>query len=97
MLSMLTDEKEQTQVIQTHALWDASDAHYTAHWLSMASHAQFEQSFALAWLEPNDVLTLRAEQDAGNDLRAEVCKRHRALALASRQRRSSVYGGTMYR
>ena len=33
-------------------------------------------------LDPDDVLTLRAEQDARRDLRAAVCKRHRAMANA---------------
>ena len=37
LLAMLPDEKQQAQVIQTHALWDSSDKHYTAYWLALAS------------------------------------------------------------
>jgi len=84
MLSMLQDQKQQAQVIQTHARWDSSDSHYTAYWLAIASQSEgFDEIIrARLKLDPEDVLTLRAEQDARKDLRAAVCKRHRALANA---------------
>lgn len=82
LLAMLPDQKQQAQVIQTHALWDSSDSHYTAYWLALASQGERFDEIARARLklDPEDVLTLRAEQDARRDLRAAVCKRHRALA-----------------
>ena len=82
LLAMLPDEKQQAQVIRTHALWDTSDSHYAAYWLALASRGEgFEEIVrARLKLDPEDVLTLRAEQDARKDLRAAVCKRHQALA-----------------
>ncbi|HET9447455.1 MAG TPA: M48 family metalloprotease [Steroidobacteraceae bacterium] len=82
MLAVLQDEKLQAQVIQTHARWDSGDGHYTAYWLSLASQAEgFDEIVrARLALDPEDVLALRAEQDARPDLRAAVCKRHRAMA-----------------
>lgn len=82
MLAMLQDEKQQAQVIRTHARWDSSDGHYTGYWLSLASSTEWFDEIVRARLklDPEDVLTLRAEQDARQDLRAAVCKRHQALA-----------------
>ena len=40
LLSMLQDEKQQAEVIRTHARWDSSDGHYTAYWLSLASQGE---------------------------------------------------------
>jgi hypothetical protein len=84
LLATLQDEKQQAQVIRTHALWDSSDGHYTAYWLALAAQGEgFEEIVhARLKLDPEDVLALRAEQDARSDLRAAVCKRHRALANA---------------
>jgi Zn-dependent protease with chaperone function len=84
VLAMLHDEKQQAQVIRTHARWDSSDGHYTAYWLALAaSTAGFDEIVrARLKADPEDVLALRAEQDARQDLRAAVCKRHRALAGA---------------
>ncbi|HEY7638190.1 MAG TPA: M48 family metallopeptidase [Steroidobacteraceae bacterium] len=85
LLAMLHDEKQQAEVIQTHARWDSSDNHYTAYWLALASRSEAFEQIVRARLkaDPEDVLTLRAEQDARQDLRAAVCKRHQALAAAS--------------
>jgi hypothetical protein len=82
LLSMLKDEKQQAQVIQTHAHWDASDNRYTGYWLALASQGEGFDDIVRARLklDPEDVLTLRAEQDARHDLRGAVCKRHRAMA-----------------
>jgi Zn-dependent protease with chaperone function len=82
LLAVLPDEKQQAEVIRTHALWDTSDSHYAAYWLALASRGEgFEEIVrARLKLDPEDVLTLRAEQDARKDLRAAVCKRHRAMA-----------------
>jgi hypothetical protein len=84
LLAMLQDQKQQAQVIQTHARWDSSESHYAAYWLAIAAqNAGFDEIVrARLKLDPEDVLTLRAEQDARKDLRAAVCKRHRALANA---------------
>jgi Zn-dependent protease with chaperone function len=84
LLSMLPDEKQQAEVIRTHARWDSSDGHYTAYWLSLAAQREgFDEIVrARLKLDPEDVLALRAEQDARSDLRGAVCKRHRALANA---------------
>ena len=84
LLSMLQDQKQQAEVIRTHARWDSIDGHYTAYWLSLASQGEgFDEIVrARLKLDPEDVLALRAEQDARSDLRAAVCKRHRALANA---------------
>lgn len=83
-LFQVVTDKEQIQSVATmHAIWDSSDSRYTAQWLSMAARMpQFEQAIRTRLaLQPNDVFTLRAEQDyVGNDRRAEVCERHRALA-----------------
>jgi len=84
VLSMLKDEKQQADVIRTHARWDSSDTHYTAYWLALASSREGFDEIVRARLkaDPEDVLTLRAEQDARRDLRGAVCKRHRALVSA---------------
>ncbi len=84
LLATLQDKKQQAQVIKTHALWDASDKHYTAYWLALAADGKDFNEIVRARLKlnPEDVLTLRAEQDARQDLRAAVCKRHRQMASA---------------
>jgi hypothetical protein len=84
LLGMLQDQKQQAQVVQTHARWDSSESHYAAYWLALASRNEgFDEIVrARLKLDPEDVLTLRAEQDARKDLRSAVCKRHRALANA---------------
>jgi len=84
VLSMLQDQKQQAQIIQTHARWDSSESHSTAYWLALASQGEGFQEIVRERLkiDPEDVLVLRAEQDARRDLRAAVCKRHRALANA---------------
>lgn len=82
LLSLLTDEKQQAEVIRTHAIWDSSDTHYAAYWLALAARSEEfgEIVRARLKLDPEDVLALRAEQDARKDLRAAVCKRHKAMA-----------------
>jgi Zn-dependent protease with chaperone function len=84
VLQMLGDEKQRAQVIRTHARWDPSDGRDTGYWLALASGAaQFDEIVrGRLKADPQDVLTLRAEQDARQDLRAAVCKRHQAMALA---------------
>ena len=84
LLAALQDEKQQAQVVKTHARWDSSDSHYIAYWLALAAEREgFDDIIrARLKLDPEDVLTLRAEQDARRDLRAAVCKRHRAMANA---------------
>jgi Zn-dependent protease with chaperone function len=84
VLAMLPDEKQQAQVIHAHARWDASDGHYTAYWLALAARTEGFGEIVRARLksDPEDVLALRAEQDARRDLRAAVCKRQRAMASA---------------
>jgi Zn-dependent protease with chaperone function len=84
VLQMLEDEKQRMEVIRTHARWDPSDGRYTAYWLALASKDAGFSEIVRARLkaDPEDVLTLRAEQDARPDLRAAVCKRHQALAAA---------------
>jgi hypothetical protein len=84
VLQMLDDEKQRAQVIRTHARWDPSDGRYTGYWLALASGAAGFEEIVRARLkaDPQDVLTLRAEQDARQDLRAAVCKRHQAMAVA---------------
>ena len=84
VLATLEDEKQRTQVIRTHARWDPSDGRNTGYWLTLASGATGFDEIVRARLkaDPEDVLTLRAEQDARQDLRAAVCKRHQALATA---------------
>ncbi len=82
LLAMMPDEKQRAQVIPTHALWDSSDSHSAAYWLALASRGESFNEIVRARLklDPEDVLTLRAEQDARRELRAAVCKRHRAIA-----------------
>jgi Zn-dependent protease with chaperone function len=84
VLATLSDEKQRTQVIRTHARWDPTDGRYTGFWLALASRVAGFDEIVRARLktDPEDVLTLRAEQDARQDLRAAVCKRHQALAAA---------------
>ncbi len=84
VMATLEDEKQRTQVIRTHARWDQSDGRYTGYWLTLASGATGFDEIVRARLkaDPEDVLTLRAEQDARPDLRAAVCKRHQAAAAA---------------
>ncbi|MGH8240051.1 MAG: hypothetical protein ACREXP_23980 [Steroidobacteraceae bacterium] len=84
LLAVLQDEKQQARVIETHARWDSSNNHHTGYWLALAAQrASFADIVrARLKLDPEDVLTLRAEQDARHDLRAAVCKRHRAMANA---------------
>jgi Zn-dependent protease with chaperone function len=84
VMATLEDEKQRTQVIRTHARWDPSDGRYTGYWIALASTAAGFDEIVRARLkaDPEDVLTLRAEQDARPDLRAAVCKRHQALAAA---------------
>jgi len=84
VLATLEDEKLRTQIIRTHARWDAADGRYTGSWLALASDAAGFDEIVRARLkaDPEDVLTLRAEQDARPDLRSAVCKRHRAMAAA---------------
>jgi Zn-dependent protease with chaperone function len=84
MMAMVQDPQQKAQVIRTHARWDESDGHYTAYWLALASKTEGFDEIVRARLtaDPEDVLTLRAEQDARSDLRAAVCKRHRTLANA---------------
>jgi hypothetical protein len=85
MLATLQDREQQVKFIQAHARWDSSDGHYTAYWLALASSIEGFDAIVRARLktDPEDVLTLRAEQDARRDLRAAVCKRHRSLASAN--------------
>jgi Zn-dependent protease with chaperone function len=85
VLSTLQDEKQRAQFIATHARWDSSDAPATAYWLALASKDEAFDEIVRGRLAayPNDVLTLRAEQDFGRrDLHAAVCKRHQAMAAA---------------
>ncbi|MFL6550388.1 MAG: M48 family metallopeptidase [Povalibacter sp.] len=85
LLSAIQDEKQRTSVIATHARWDQSDLPNTAYWLALASQSESFAALTKARLElyPNDVLTLRAEQDyARADQHIVVCKRHTALAAA---------------
>lgn len=84
LLTMLPDQKQQAEVIRTHALWDSSESHYVGYWLALAAQSeQFGEIVrARLKLDSEDVLTLRAEQDARRDLRGAVCKRHQAMANA---------------
>jgi hypothetical protein len=85
LMSVMSDREQLEKVVTAHAIWDPSDAPTTGYWLALASDMP---SFGMTLgarlaLLPNDVLTLRAEQDYArpND-RASVCERHRALASA---------------
>jgi Zn-dependent protease with chaperone function len=84
VIASIEDEQQRAQLIRTHARWDPSDGRNTGYWLALASGAAGFDEIVRARLkaDPEDVLTLRAEQDARPDLRAAVCKRHRALAAA---------------
>ncbi|HKE95778.1 MAG TPA: hypothetical protein VKB34_15790, partial [Povalibacter sp.] len=85
LLATVSDEKQRAQVIATHARWDSSDVSSTDYWLALASQGDAFRDIIRARLEiaPNDVLTLRAEQDYSKaDLRAIACRRHRAMADA---------------
>jgi hypothetical protein len=88
LMSAIEDPHQRSQVIAMHATWDSSNTANTAYWLALAAN---EDSFAQVvksrlTLYPNDVLTLRAEQDyARADQHTLVCKRHRAMAEAQPQ------------
>ncbi len=58
MLAVLQDEKQQAQVIETHARWDSSDSHYTGYWLALASQGESFDDIVRARLklDPEDVL-----------------------------------------
>jgi Zn-dependent protease with chaperone function len=87
LLTLVPSEAEREKVIAMHARWDASDTRYAAYWLAAASRspAFAEILQARLALQPNDVLTLRAEQDYTDpQLHAEVCNRHRSAAGAQR-------------
>lgn len=83
LFQLVKDEKHFESVVTTHAIWDASDGLYTVQWLAAASRMPgFEKTLsARLALQPNDVVTLRAEQDfLGEERHSEVCERHRSLA-----------------
>ncbi|HEY5809508.1 MAG TPA: M48 family metallopeptidase, partial [Povalibacter sp.] len=85
VMNVLQDEAQRSQLIATHARWDSSDAGDTAHWLALAAASESFEDIIRARLaqQPNDVLTLRAEQDfTRRDLRAVVCKRHVTAAAS---------------
>ena len=83
LLAMLKDEQQRAKVIATHARWDPSDARHTGYWLGLASRGDSFEEIIRTRLElhPDDVLTLRAEQDyTRSGLRVLVCNRHRSMA-----------------
>ncbi|MBL8271031.1 M48 family metallopeptidase [Steroidobacter sp.] len=83
LFQWVKDQKQLHDVTAMHVIWDSSDAQYTAFWLSAASGmSDFDELLrARLALQPNDMLTLRAEQDfAREGRRLEVCERHRSLA-----------------
>lgn len=83
MLELVQKEADQARIIDAHARWDTSDSPFITDWLQLASgHAGFAQLIAERLREsPNDVVTLRAEQNAASgDGHAEVCRRHRERA-----------------
>jgi len=85
-LALLSSEAERNALIETHARWDDTNSRHVLYWLSMA--AQLESFPAVLAsrlaLDPNDVATLRTEQDfASPQAHAQVCERHAALAEAA--------------
>ncbi len=75
--------KQREVVINAHARWDSTDLPHTGHWLALAAQGRsFEQIIeSRLQANPDEVLTLRAEQDyAKPGMRSVVCTRHRAMA-----------------
>jgi hypothetical protein len=86
VLAELPTEGAQRPVILAHARWDAPSRRYTMAWLALAqSQPNFREVLAGRLAEnPNEMLALRAEQDAvSGAARDSVCARDRGLASAS--------------
>lgn len=86
ILAELPTEGARRPVILAHARWDASNRRYTMAWLALArSLPNFRELLAARRVEnPDDMLSLRAEQDAVmGSARDSVCARDRELASAS--------------
>ena len=86
-LALLSDSAEQQHLVETHARWDATTSRRILTWLALAP--DFSPNFrtivqARLAESPNDVILLRAEQDAVEGAEKEsICERHRGLADAS--------------
>jgi Zn-dependent protease with chaperone function len=86
-LSFVEDSIEQLRMVEAHARWDATSSEYILSWLSLAEEISptFTKTLAIRLREtPDDVLLLRAEQDAATGAAKDsVCARHRARAEAA--------------
>ncbi len=85
-LSMLATDAQREAVVALHARWDDSRSRYALYWITLARPLRDFDGIVAARLAeaPHDVLNLRVEQDlAKPDARADVCRRHAALAAAN--------------
>ena len=82
ILHMMTGPAEQERVTRAHARWDAPDARYISHWLSLASRCDgFDQILADRFnANPKDVPALRVQQDTVEpEAKDDVLRSHREL------------------
>lgn len=97
-LELIAGEEAQAQIAALHARWDRGDSRHIGTWLAIAGkRSDFAELLAERLRRvPDDVMTLRAEQDAaqGQPAYAQVCARHRALAEQSPQSADLRYVAT---
>jgi hypothetical protein len=83
-LAMIEGEDDRLRLIESHVRWDATTSANIMGWFAGAQHTlpSFPQILAERLAQtPNDVMLLRAEQDAASGAAADsVCARHTAMA-----------------
>lgn len=83
LLGLVDDPLEKQRIIETHATWDAADSRYIAIWLSLAQPLPAFKDVLQSRLQanPNEVLSLRLEQDTAEEHeQTAVNQRHRLAA-----------------
>ncbi|MBL8508739.1 M48 family metallopeptidase [Chitinimonas sp. JJ19] len=84
-LGMLPDDEgARKALVLQRARWEGAESIYAMHWLMLAQPYPEYAGLLSARLkeDPEEVISLRAEQDASGVHHAAVCARHKQLALA---------------
>jgi len=86
ILSLLKEETERSRLIAAHARWDRANSAHILSWLGLAAELKEFPDIVASRLQahPEEIVTLRAEQDAATGEKREVvCNKARALAQSS--------------
>ncbi|EDP95888.1 M48 family metallopeptidase [Kordia algicida OT-1] len=70
IISNISDEKQQSDIISSHAIWDSKDSKHTLNWLAFSYLADNQPEVLNKRLKnnPMDVMTLRALYDSADSI-----------------------------